>query len=379
MPSLGDNRLANILVAEDVRHIREILADTLTDAGHEVSEASDGGMALEKACQDNPDLILLDIMMPVMDGFEVLRNLRKNPDTHDIPVVLLTAMPPTKGEQEALDLGVTHYMIKPWDEETLQAVVRVALRSSNKAVSGEPGDQEDSTTIRAIRTGGLLSPLEAILGGGILLGSLTLIQGPSAAGKTVVSQAFTYGALQEGYGVGYFSSQHSEEDFAGHMRSIGLRVASSMDDGSLAIYPIQESSPDEDQGPFLTNLAVEIGKHSPQHKLLVVDDITGLATYCRDKALLLAFFSSCKRAAANGATIILTVDPFAFDDDLANRICSLCDTHITLRSEMVAGREFKSAEVRKANQVELHRNNSVSFRVEPKTGLHVAPVSVAKA
>jgi len=93
---------------------------------------------------------------------------------------------------------------------------------------------------------------------------------------------------------------------------------------------------------------------------------------------MLAFFSSCKRACVSGATIILTVDPFALDDDLAGRIRSICDTHITLRSEKVVGKQVKTAEVHKANQVELNRNNRVSFRVEPKTGLQVAPMSTAK-
>ncbi len=125
--------MAKILVAEDAKPIRGILADILSDAGHDVIEAVDGGMALDKACREDPDLVLLDVMMPVMDGFEVLKRLRENPNTQTIPVVLLTAMDATKGERAALNLGVTHYITKPWEDETLQTVIRVALRDGNKA------------------------------------------------------------------------------------------------------------------------------------------------------------------------------------------------------------------------------------------------------
>ena len=164
--------MAKILVAEDARNIRGILADILSDAGYDVIEASDGGMALDKACQDDPDLVLLDVTMPVMDGFEVLKGLRENPDTQTIPVVLLTAMAATKGEHAALNLGADHYVTKPWEDETLQAVIRVALRDGNKAKDEEADEPNEPAPIKVIRIGELFRPLEDIRGGGRHLGSL---------------------------------------------------------------------------------------------------------------------------------------------------------------------------------------------------------------
>ena len=102
-----------------------------------------------QACQNPPDVILLDVIMPIVDGLEVLGKLRDNPCTKGIPVVLLTALSPVKGERAALDYGVTHYISKPWPRGTVELAVRVALRE----VSGRAAEDGD----RTIRTG-IVSP-----------------------------------------------------------------------------------------------------------------------------------------------------------------------------------------------------------------------------
>ncbi len=107
--------MTRILVAEDEKRIRDLLVDTLVDAGYEVIASEDGGSALENARDARPDLILLDVMMPVMDGFAVLEGLQESPLTEKIPVIMLTALPPSEGEREALQMGVKHYLSKPWD------------------------------------------------------------------------------------------------------------------------------------------------------------------------------------------------------------------------------------------------------------------------
>jgi CheY-like chemotaxis protein len=105
--------MTTVLVVDDEWDIRELLVDTILDTGLAVIEAGDGKTALERASKDHPDLILLDVWMSGMDGFEVLRKLRENADTENIPVVLLTAMPASEGETPGLDLGVTHYITDP--------------------------------------------------------------------------------------------------------------------------------------------------------------------------------------------------------------------------------------------------------------------------
>ena len=84
--------MTKILVAEDERDIRELVIDTLFDNGYDVLESKDGWETVQTANKEIPDLILLDVMMPGMDGFEVMKNLRENPLTGAIPVVMLTSM-----------------------------------------------------------------------------------------------------------------------------------------------------------------------------------------------------------------------------------------------------------------------------------------------
>ena len=122
--------MTKILVAEDERDIRELVIDTLFDKGYDVLESKDARETVQTASKEIPDLILLDVMMPGLDGFEVLKKLRENPLTGDIPVVMLTSMGASEGEQHAMRLGVKHYVSKPFDPETLQATVRVALREA---------------------------------------------------------------------------------------------------------------------------------------------------------------------------------------------------------------------------------------------------------
>lgn len=90
-------------------------------------EASNGESALERASIDHPNIMLLDKWMPGMDGFEVLRRLKRNPDTQDLPVVLLTAMLVSEGEQEGMDLGVYHFISKPWGLGVVEAALSAAL------------------------------------------------------------------------------------------------------------------------------------------------------------------------------------------------------------------------------------------------------------
>ena len=97
--------MQKVLIAEDSKTIREVLGGILAREGYEIIEATDGQTAFEKACQESPDLILMDIWMPDMDGLESLRCLRETEDTQRLPVIMLTSVPPQGGEQEAAQLG----------------------------------------------------------------------------------------------------------------------------------------------------------------------------------------------------------------------------------------------------------------------------------
>ena len=102
-----------ILVIEDEATMRESLEDFLTNSDYEVKGASDGEMGLELIRSFSPDLILLDIILPKKDGFEVLQSLKaERGDKIDIPVILLTNIGGMESVQKALDLGATTYLVK---------------------------------------------------------------------------------------------------------------------------------------------------------------------------------------------------------------------------------------------------------------------------
>ena len=126
----GKVPMSTVLVVDDEWDIRELLSDIITEAGLGVIQAENGEVALKRAQTDLPDLILLDVRMPGFDGFQVLEKLRENQSTRHIPIVLLTAMPPFQGEKEGQELGVTHYIHKPWEAGVVEATVRVVLRES---------------------------------------------------------------------------------------------------------------------------------------------------------------------------------------------------------------------------------------------------------
>ncbi len=123
--------MARILVAEDEPHILKMLDFRLKNLGHEIIGAVDGREALEVAMKEKPDLILLDIMMPVMDGFQVLRKLKSQEETKNIPVIMLTAKSQEKDTVTGLEAGAADYVTKPFSFAELIARVNHALASSS--------------------------------------------------------------------------------------------------------------------------------------------------------------------------------------------------------------------------------------------------------
>ena len=117
-----------IQVVDDNERNRNICREILEFAEFDVVEAENGEVGLQVALQDKPDVILLDIMMPVMDGMEMLIQLRKNPELLHIPVLMLTAKSSTDDIVRALDSGANDYLIKPFSDEELEARVKTLYR-----------------------------------------------------------------------------------------------------------------------------------------------------------------------------------------------------------------------------------------------------------
>ena len=133
-----------ILVVDDEEDLLELLRYDLTREGFEVICASTGEQALVMARSEIPDLILLDLMLPGLDGLQVTRRLKEDPETRDIPIAMLTARGEEADIVTGLELGAEDYITKPFSKRVLAARLKTLLRRKR----AEPADGEAPLTIR---------------------------------------------------------------------------------------------------------------------------------------------------------------------------------------------------------------------------------------
>jgi two-component system cell cycle response regulator DivK len=120
--------MKRILVVEDTEDNRRILRDLLTCAGYALLEATDGGAGVRLAQQEIPDLVLMDIQLPVMDGYEATRHIKADPTTRHIPIVAVTSYALSGDEAKALAAGCDGYVAKPFSPRKILGLVRQILQ-----------------------------------------------------------------------------------------------------------------------------------------------------------------------------------------------------------------------------------------------------------
>ncbi|OGO37497.1 MAG: two-component system response regulator [Chloroflexi bacterium RBG_16_57_11] len=123
--------MARILIADDERDIRELITFILTFAGHEVFPTTNGEEAYQMAIQIIPDLIVLDVRMPRMTGYEVCEQIKLNSSTREIPVVFLSAKGQESEVKMGIDVGAEEYILKPFSPEELIERVKSVLVGKN--------------------------------------------------------------------------------------------------------------------------------------------------------------------------------------------------------------------------------------------------------
>jgi len=121
-------RKSIVLIVDDNEYGRDILRRLLITKGYQLAFAANGVEALAKAAQLTPDLILLDVMMPGMDGFEVCRRLRKDPILSEVPIIMLTALDEPHARVQGLEAGADDFITKPFDRDELRARVQTIIR-----------------------------------------------------------------------------------------------------------------------------------------------------------------------------------------------------------------------------------------------------------
>ena len=128
-----------ILIADDEEQIREILKIYFLNEGFEVAEAVDGADTLLKIQSERPDILLLDIMMPILDGIEVCKQTRR---MFDLPIIMLTAKAKDDDRIAGLEIGADDYITKPFNSREVVARVKAVLRRSNVVVDYGDGDNK---------------------------------------------------------------------------------------------------------------------------------------------------------------------------------------------------------------------------------------------
>jgi len=120
--------MGKILIVDDSRLIAHVAKTMLTKRGHEIIVAQDGKAGLEAAKSEKPDIILLDVIMPIMDGYEVCEHLKEDDSTKEIPIIMVTSKAEAADKVKGLELGALDYVTKPFDEGELIARVNIHLR-----------------------------------------------------------------------------------------------------------------------------------------------------------------------------------------------------------------------------------------------------------
>ena len=122
----------NVMVIEDDKIMGQMVADILTDVGFKVTNAANGMIAFEKLKLHQIDFIVLDILLPELDGFEVYTRLQANPATKNIPVMIISAWADERNIGKASEMGIKHFLPKPFTEDELMYTILTLLIDSSK-------------------------------------------------------------------------------------------------------------------------------------------------------------------------------------------------------------------------------------------------------
>lgn len=136
--------MSKILVVDDEKPITDIVKFNLEKEGYEVVVAYDGEEAISQVEAENPDLIVLDLMLPKMDGLEVTREVRK---THDMPIIMVTAKDQEIDKVLGLEMGADDYVTKPFSNRELVARVKASLRRQSVVQNAEDSDSENNDIV----------------------------------------------------------------------------------------------------------------------------------------------------------------------------------------------------------------------------------------
>ncbi len=213
------------------------------------------------------------------------------------------------------------------------------------------------------------------MGGGIPLGSLTLIEGDSHSGKSVLSQQMTWGSLNDGFQLAFFTTENTVKSLVKQMQSLNIDILNYLLLCKLRLYPMELARAKVDVLAAL--LEAIINENRLGRGMIFIDALTPALTNS-GQDVVLGFFERCKRLCSDGMTIVIIVHSHAINHDFLVRITSLCDAHLRMRTEEVGNKLVKTMEVSKVRGASKNTGNIVSFEIEPGLGMRIIPINKAQ-
>ncbi len=260
-------------------------------------------------------------------------------------------------------------------QEDAAKTLQQELQDEESADPTEEPEEEEEERQRLITLG--VMDIDKRLGGGLPADSLTLVEGDPDAGKSVIVQQFTFGALKEGFKTSLFLSESNSRGFLDQMDSLGMSSTDYYLIGRLSLYQKDLRVERERADNILQKLLRHI-ENSDKRDLFIMDSITPLL-FQFDEHYVLSFLANCKDLADVGRTIIVTLHSYAISEALRFRADSIVDAHLRLRIEDLGQRLVRTLEVTKIRGAAKTADNAVSFTVQPGMGLKSVPISKTKA
>lgn len=382
-------RTPEILVVDDEEHIRDLLERNLQEAGFKTVSADNGSTAIQCIVNRRPDVMLVDLSMPKMDGLELLTKIRQDPATESIPVIVLTAVPPRRAQLKTWKLGVQHYIQKPVTYDRLILTVRVALREAQEKLVTR-SENEETLAVDTQRQQSLRSPKSSVLDSILALGTvprhLTFLYGRLGTGKSVLAQSMAYEAALQQRPVVYITSDvpksgrrfsspmagtedEVESAIAARMESIGLHIDPMRRDGSFKVAPIDYPMgiPSALMGErAIDGIAKAVELAPVGRSLVVIDDITVLAGIDQGLALV-RLMSYIKTIVDAGMSVIMCTQLGTMESRSINNLLTTSDTFLRLAKSGTANALI----VQKSESARLTAGMRLKFVVEQGSGIRV--------
>ncbi len=343
--------MAKIVVVDDDRG-RDVLDLVLVGEGHQVLGTCDGAAAHDLVAREKPNLVVLTIMAPNINGLEVLQGLKADQETRSIPVIILNEEDGVQDAERAVRGGALDYVIKPWPPGRLEDRIRIALTRSGAAIP----------------TGNDL--IDRAMMGGITMGNLTQVDGAAGSGKSVICQHLAYGALLVEQRVAYYVQGVTSGELTDRMGTLGLDISPSMEDGEFSIYSLDEFAGDDGEAASaLDRLRKHMETVFANVDIIVLDGLTGLVNGAGTVPSA-SFFTECRFFCSPKTAVIISLDATHVDPSVLGHLEEMAGNHVRLQVGSFAdGAENKAMSKMltiKVKGTTLRTNSIICFAVDPE-------------